>query len=78
LGIRLRTIGSSFANCTLWGPIISSIGVMWATISAVIGTTTWGELLAFVVATVLIGVGPQMFFSFLGAKYGSALFRSTP
>lgn len=78
LGIRLRTIGSSFAKCALWGPIISSIGALWATLSAVIGTTTWGELSAFVVATVLVGVGPQMLFSFLGAKYGSALFRSTP
>ena len=78
LGMRLRTAGNSLAKCAMWGPVISCVGVLWATASAVIGTTTWGELLAFVVVTVLIGVVPQLCFSYLGAKYGKTLFRFTP
>lgn len=78
VGLRLRSAGLSVSKCVVWGPSISVISLLWATASALIGYTTWGELLAFIAVSMFMSVVPQLAFSFLGAKYGHTLFSTAP
>ncbi|WP_131801014.1 hypothetical protein [Methylobacillus sp. MM3] len=77
VGWRLRAINMSPTRCALWGPVISLVSLLGAAIAATLGRTSWGEYLAFFIVTAFIVVGPQILFSFLGAKYGNSLFRTT-
>jgi hypothetical protein len=77
VGWRLQVVSMSPIRCALWGPIISLISLLGAAIAATLGQISWGEYLAFVVVTTFLVVGPQMLFSFLGAKYGNSLFSTT-